>query len=142
MFNSIIDLLILFSSAFLAATILPAQSEAVLASLHLTGEYSPILLVLIATLGNVLGSILNWLMGRYILFFQDKKWFPVKKESLSKAEKLYKKFGIWTLLFAWVPIIGDPMTVVAGVFRTNILIFIMLVTIGKMGRYIAIVALL
>jgi membrane protein YqaA with SNARE-associated domain len=138
--NASMDLLLLFAASFLAATIIPAQSEMVLAGLHITGEYSAALLVLVATVGNVLGSCVNWLLGRYLVHFQHRRWFPVKEAQLARATRSYQRFGVWSLLFAWVPILGDPLTVVAGFMRTHLLLFITLVTIGKAARYIAIVA--
>ena len=133
------ELLSLFIVSFLAATILPAQSEAVLAGLHLAGGNSAVLLVIVATTGNVLGSCVNWLLGRYLVHFQHRRWLPVKQAALDRATRTYQRFGVWTLLLAWVPIIGDPLTVIAGMMRTNIALFIALVTVGKAGRYIAIV---
>ncbi len=135
------ELLSLFASAFLAATLLPAQSEAVLVALQMTGNYSPPLLLVVATAGNVLGATVNWLLGRYMMHFQQRRWFPIKPQSLAKAEHYYKKWGVWSLLLAWVPFIGDPLTLVAGIFRTNILVFLVLVTIGKAARYAVVLAL-
>ena len=131
--------MLLFATAFLAATIFPAQSEAMLAGLHLTGAHSATLLVVVATTGNVLGSCVNWLLGRYLTHFQDRRWFPVKPEALDRASRTYQRFGVWTLLFAWVPIIGDPLTIIAGLLRTPFLLFTVLVTVGKAARYTAIV---
>ncbi|MBF0235320.1 MAG: DedA family protein [Desulfamplus sp.] len=133
------DILLLFAVSLLAATIFPAQSEAVLAGLHLTGAYSAVLLVLVATTGNVLGSCVNYGLGRYLAHFKDRKWFPVKEAQMERAMRTYQRFGVWTLLLAWVPLIGDPLTVIAGMLKANLLLFITLVTIGKAGRYIAIV---
>lgn len=142
MINSWIDLGLLFVTSFLAATILPAQSEALLAGLYLSGDHINAILILVATFGNVLGSCVNWLLGRYLLQWKDKKWFFVKPDSLEKATNLYKKYGTWTLLFAWVPFIGDPITVVAGFLRTNFYLFLALVTIGKFSRYVVVIAIL
>lgn len=130
------DLIFLFLSSFLAATIFPAQSELILVGLHLSGKHHWLLLLIIATFGNVLGSLINWFLGFYLINFKDKKWFPVKKTVLNKAMSFYQKWGVWTLLLAWLPIIGDAFTVVAGIFKTNIWLFLLLVTIGKAARYI------
>jgi membrane protein YqaA with SNARE-associated domain len=129
----------LFLSALLAATLLPAQSEFVLAGLHLAGTHDRFALVGVATVGNVLGSTFNWLLGRYLIHFQDRRWFPVKGRILERARHFYRRWGVWTLLLAWTPIIGDPLTLVAGVFRTSLWLFLPLVTIGKAARYLAIV---
>lgn len=133
--SNLSELAILFVTAFFAATIFPAQSEAVLIGLSTAGGHAKLVLLTVATIGNVLGSVINWLLGHYLNQFQDRKWFPVKGRTLNKAKSMYLKYSVWTLLLAWVPFIGDPLTLVAGIFRTNILIFIILVTIGKVGRY-------
>lgn len=139
--NHFYELGSLFALSFLAATIFPAQSELVLAGLHLTGKYTSFLLVGIATLGNVLGACVNWLLGYYLMRFKDRKWFPIKERMLAKATYFYQKWGVWVLLLSWVPIIGDPLTLVAGIFRTNFFLFFVLVTLGKVARYIAVVTL-
>lgn len=125
----------LFASAFVAATLLPAQSELVLVGLSLTGKHDPALLLAAATAGNVLGSALNWLCGRWLIGFQDRRWFPVKPAMIERASAWYRKWGVWSLLLAWLPVVGDPLTLVAGIFRENFLIFLALVTVGKAGRY-------
>lgn len=127
--------LALFLAAFLAATIVPAQSEAVLVGLILAGDHPVLVLLLVATIGNVLGSVVNWLLGRFIEQFRDRRWFPVPAHKLARAEAWYRRFGIWSLLLSWVPIIGDPLTVVAGVLRTPFITFLLFVTIAKAGRY-------
>jgi membrane protein YqaA with SNARE-associated domain len=130
----------LFFSSLLAATVIPAQSEAVLVGLHLTGRYSPALLIAVATFGNVLGACINWLLGRYLEHFKHRRWFPVKEAALDKAARTYRRYGVWLLLLSWVPIIGDPLTVIAGLLRTPFPLFVLLVTIGKLARYVAVVA--
>jgi membrane protein YqaA with SNARE-associated domain len=134
------DLTILFASSFIAATIFPAGSEAVLATLNIAGDHDKFLLLVVATIGNVLGALVNWFIGYYLVKFKDRKWFPLKKKQLKKYSNIYQKWGIWSLLFAWMPIIGDPLTVIAGIFRTNIWLFLLLVTIGKAGRYLFIIS--
>lgn len=96
------------------------------------------LLVAVASAGNILGAMVNWWLGKYILHFKDKKWFPVKDKQLSKAQDIYGKWGVWSLLLAWVPFIGDPLTFIAGMMRTNIWLFLLLVSVGKIGRYIVV----
>jgi membrane protein YqaA with SNARE-associated domain len=135
-----LDLLLLFAASLLAATIVPAQSEAVLAGLALAGNHSLVVLVAVATLGNVLGACINWLLGRYLEHFKNKRWFPVKEAALDKAARTYQRYGVWSLLLSWVPIIGDPLTVIAGLLRTPFPIFVLLVTIGKLARYVVVVA--
>jgi len=129
----------LFLTAFLAATIFPAQSEILLGALHMAGTHAPATLVTVATAGNVLGSVVNWLLGRYLIHFQDRRWFPVKRPLIDRATAWYQRWGFWSLLLAWVPFIGDPLTLVAGILRENFWVFLLLVTIGKAARYLVIV---
>ena len=129
------SLLILFATAFIAATFLPAQSELLLLGLLLEGEHSPLLLVAVATCGNVLGSCLNWWLGKHVRRFQHRRWFPISEASLNKATQLFQRWGLWSLLFAWLPFIGDPLTFAAGLLRAPLRWFIPLVTIGKCARY-------
>jgi len=125
----------LFFAAFGAATLLPMQSEAVLVGLLISGHYSLWLLLLVATLGNVLGSVVNWLLGRSVERFKTRRWFPVSASHLEKARTHYQRWGHWSLLFSWVPIIGDPLTLVAGVMREPLWRFLLLVTLAKGLRY-------
>ncbi len=129
----------LFLAAFAAATLLPAQSEALLVALLLGGEYSPWLLLLVASCGNVLGSLLNWWLGTCIERFHGRRWFPVSDSQLHKAQRAYQRYGRWSLLLSWVPIIGDPLTVVAGVMREPWWRFLLIVTLAKVGRYLVLV---
>ncbi|WP_448191048.1 YqaA family protein [Azospirillum sp. sgz301742] len=130
----------LFLTAFVAATLFPAQSELLLAGLSASGSYDVWLLLLVATVGNVLGSALNWALGRYLMHFQDRRWFPVKPQHIEKAIARFQRFGAWSLLFAWLPIVGDPLTLVAGILRVDLRLFLLLVTVGKAGRYAVLVA--
>lgn len=109
--------------------------------LILAKEQPVVLLLLVATGGNVLGSVVNWLLGRFIEHFRDRPWFPVSEQKLARAEAWYRRFGIWSLLLSWVPVIGDPLTVVAGLLRTPFATFLILVTIAKAGRYAVLAAL-
>lgn len=125
----------LFFAAFGAATLLPLQSEAVLVGLLLSEHYNLWLLLGIATLGNVLGSLVNWWLGRWVEHFKQRRWFPVNPRQLDTAGKHYARWGHWTLLLSWVPIIGDPLTLVAGVMREPLWRFLLLVTLAKSARY-------
>ena len=125
----------LFLISFLAATIFPLSSELTLASLLYTSEHNSFILIIAASLGNILGSIFNWLLGFYLFEYINKKWFPFKENQINTAARRFRKFGVWSLLFAWVPIIGDPLTFVAGILRINFLIFLVLVMVGKISRY-------
>ena len=130
----------LFASAFLAATVLPLSSEAVLAGLLAARAGEAPLLLAVATVGNTLGSVVNWLLGRLVERFRDRPWFPVSPERYARAEQQFQRYGLWSLLFAWLPIVGDPLTVVAGALRTPLIPFVLLVGIGKAARYAAIAA--
>lgn len=127
----------LFVAAFLAATILPLSSEIVLSALLLTG-LSPIVLVTIAITGNVLGSLTNYALGYWASLGVIKKWLKISEEEFVRAEQRFVKYGLFSLCFAWVPIIGDPLTVLAGVLRIQLLWFVILVSVGKLMRYIVI----
>lgn len=126
----------LFASALIAATILPMQSEAVLVELILQGDHPVAALLIVATLGNVLGAVLNWLLGRFLLRFKDKRWFPASAAQLSRAQGWYHRYGRWSLLGSWLPVIGDPITVVAGILREPLPSFLLLVTLAKGFRYL------
>jgi membrane protein YqaA with SNARE-associated domain len=128
----------LFIISFLAATILPFSSELTLAGLMATSSYDNLLLLITVSLGNVLGSVVNWILGFYSRQLSKKKWFPFKDEQIERSSKWFNKFGRWSLLFAWVPIIGDPLTLAAGLLRVKFIEFLILVTIGKVSRYLAI----
>ena len=128
----------LFIAAFLAATILPAQSEAGLAALILASPASVTLLVATASLGNILGAVVNWYLGRGINRFTGETWFPATADQLSRATSWYHRYGRWSLLLSWVPFIGDPLTVVAGIMREPLLRFLLIVGLAKTGRYIVV----
>lgn len=131
--NAIIGL---FLAAFLAASLFPAQSEAVLVGLLLSETHPVWLLFAAATAGNVLGSLLNWLIGRFLAHYSDRRWFPVSPRQFDKAAGWYARWGYWSLLASWVPIIGDPLTLVAGVLREPLWRFTLIVTVAKGGRYL------
>ncbi len=126
----------LFIISFLAATILPLSSELVLSTMLLTDSFDKYLLLVVASFGNILGSSVNWYLGKKILIFKDKKWFPANERQIAKGEIYFKKYGIWSLLLAWLPIIGDPLTIVAGILRVKFFTFLLLVSISKISRYI------
>lgn len=129
----------LFAAAFAAASIFPAQSEAILLGLVATNDYPLIALLAVASIGNILGALLNWWLGLYVQRFKDRKWFPVREAALVRAQNHYARYGRWLLLLSWVPIIGDPITIAAGIMRERIVPFLILVSIAKTGRYIALV---
>jgi membrane protein YqaA with SNARE-associated domain len=124
----------LFLVAFLAATILPAYSEVLFAGLIAAG-YNPLALWGSATAGNTLGAAVNWLLGRYLLHFQDRSWFPFKSGSLGRAQRWFQRYGVWSLLMAWAPVGGDALTFIAGLMRVRFDLFLLLTAIGKGARY-------
>ena len=129
----------LFWNAFIAATLLPAFSEIALASLIAKGTGLPLVLFFAATAGNVAGSALNWWLGSRLVDFKDKRWFPFSEKTIARASTHFSHYGRWSLLFAWLPIVGDPLTLVAGVLNTPFTSFIFLVSVGKAARYGAII---
>ncbi|WP_434677071.1 DedA family protein [Pseudomonas sp. R1-18] len=133
--------LTLFAVAFGAATLLPLQSESVLVGMLISDAFSVPVLLVVAVTGNVLGSVVSWYLGRSIEHFRHKRWFPVRERDLDRAQATYKRFGRWALLFTWMPIIGDPITLIAGVMREPFWSFLGLVTMAKALRYLALTGL-
>jgi membrane protein YqaA with SNARE-associated domain len=136
--DAVISYFLLFSSSFLAATILPFYSEVLLFAMLRDGG-DPWTLVVVATLGNTLGAVVNWVLGIYILRFQDKRWFYFSRKQITKAQAWFQRYGVWTLLLAWLPIGGDPLTLIAGIMRVKIVPFLLLVGLGKGLRYVFVV---
>lgn len=130
-----------FLTAFLAASILPAQSEIMLAALISRGAASVTALVAAATVGNVLGSLTTWMLGLWIEHFKDRWWFPVKPKALDRARRTYTRWGRWTLLLSWAPFIGDPLVLAAGVMRERFLVVLGFLIVAKLGRYLVLAAL-
>ncbi len=128
----------LFISAFIAATLFPLSSEALLLVL-LKQQHSVFLLWLAATSGNTLGSCINWYLGKECLRWQDKKWFPIKPAQLARAQVHFQRYGLVSLFFSWLPVVGDPLTFVAGVMRVRFWQFFVLVAFGKALRYAALI---
>lgn len=131
-------LISLLLGAFFAATILPFSSEVMLAAALASDRFDTWLLVTVAAFGNTMGAVVNWGMGRYLLHWSDRKWFPFSQRQLENASERFNRFGIWSLLFAWIPIIGDPLTFAAGILKVRFLLFLPLVALGKTLRYVAI----
>lgn len=129
--------LLLLGASFLAATIMPFSSEVILYSLLKQGE-PPWLLVGIATCGNSLGAAVNWWLGRYLLHYQDRRWFYFKPDQLEKMRHWFNRYGVWSLLASWVPLGGDVLTCIAGIMRVPFWIFLPLVAAGKGLRYVAV----
>lgn len=132
------ELLALFFSSVIAATLFPLGSEVLLITLLTQGNNAAILW-LVATLGNTLGSVINYALGFWASDYINKKYQDTK--SWHQAQRAYNHYGSWSLLFAWLPIIGDPITLIAGLARTRFSLFIVLVLIGKGSRYAILIAL-
>lgn len=130
----------LFIAAFLAATLVPFSSEVTLATALSTSGQPWIALIAVATAGNVLGSIVNWFIGRALSNERSVKIMRIERKSLARAENWYHRYGRWSLLLSWAPIIGDPLTIVAGFMREPLRFFIPVVIAAKMGRYLIVAA--
>jgi membrane protein YqaA with SNARE-associated domain len=129
----------LFLFSLGAATILPLPSETALVGL-LLADYSPWLVLLVASAGNVLGAIINWMIGRAIDRYGSHRWFPEGSRTVERARAWYHRYGRWSLLLSWLPVVGDPLTIVAGMMRERLSLFLLLVAIAKVGRYAVVVA--
>ena len=130
--------LLIFAISFLAATVLPLYSEAVLAVQLAEGSHSRAGLIAAAATGNVLGSVVNYGLGQWLRHFSGARWFPFKGCQLDRAGAFFQKYGVWTLLLAWTPVIGDPLTFIAGTLNVRFWLFLLLVAIGKTARYLVI----
>ncbi|MGV3550287.1 YqaA family protein [Rhizobium sp.] len=130
----------LFMTGVLAGSVVPIPSETALVAMLMRSTYSVWLLLLVSTVGNVAGSVINWLIGRALEKFKHKRWFPADEKQLAKAQRWYHRYGRWSLLMSWVPVVGDPLTVVAGVMKEPLWFFLLLVTVAKFTRYAVIAA--
>lgn len=125
----------LFFSALISATLFPGGSEALLVAL-IHEKQSIVPLVAVASMGNTIGSLVNWWLGIKIEAYRDRSWFPVSPRHLEKAKQQFHHYGEWSLLFSWLPIVGDPLTVAAGILKTPFIRFLFYVVVAKTGRYI------
>lgn len=125
----------LFLWSLLAATIIPLSSEVALVAAKVAQIAPAFELFLVATAGNVGGALINWVLGVFCLRFRQKRWFPFSDVQLQKAQAQFNRWGGYTLLFAWIPIIGDPLTFAAGALRYPLARFLIAVTVGKAARY-------
>lgn len=126
----------IFLSAYFSATLIPMQSEAVLAAALLTNQSLIVLFLTLATCGNVLGSTTNWYLGLKFVSYKDRSWFPFSSQSIDRTIYWYQRYGRWSLWLCWVPIIGDPITLIAGILREPFRSFIIIVTCAKLIRYL------
>lgn len=128
-------LLIMATWAFASATVLPLSSEAVLLGQMAAGLVPVPWLLVAATLGNVAGSCFNWWLGRHVRRFETARWFPFSPATLARATLRFQAYGTACLLLSWLPVVGDPLTFVAGVLRVPFARFLVLVAVGKAARY-------
>jgi membrane protein YqaA with SNARE-associated domain len=128
----------LFFSALIASTLLPMGSEFVLVALLNQGG-NTFMLWLVATLGNSIGSCINYVLGFWASDYINNKYHATR--AWQQAKTLYKRYGIWSLLFAWLPIVGDPLTLLAGLAQTKFRLFVLLVVFGKGARYALLISL-
>ena len=129
------DYLLIFFSAFLAATLLPFYSEVLVVAQYLKTPDTWFQIWAVASMGNTLGAAVNWLLGRYLLHYQERKWFPFKANQIGKAQHWFQKYGVWSLLMAWAPVGGDALTFIAGLMKVRFWTFFTLTFIGKAVRY-------
>ena len=125
----------LFLAAFLAATPVPFQSELVFLGLQAAGWTTGVL-VIVASVGNTLGSCVTYGLGRWLAEKRDHRWFPLRPDQMARAEAWHARWGVWTLLLSWAPF-GDVIVALSGVLRVPFPVFIALVALAKTGRYLA-----
>ena len=130
----------LFAAAFLSATLLPGSSEVAFAGLLAAGKVELGSALAVATVGNTLGSCVNWAVGRFLAHWQQHPRFPVRPAQFARYEAWYARWGVWSLLLSWAPIVGDPLTAIAGVFRTPLWLFVIVVGVAKLARYLVVAA--
>lgn len=130
---------LMFGAAFLAATLLPFSSEVIVVGMVVDRSDEWVWIWLVASLGNTLGSAFNWVLGRYFERFRNRRWFPFKDDGLVRSQQWFQKYGAWSLLLAWVPVVGDALTFFAGVMRVNFILFWILTFVGKSGRYFVVI---
>ena len=115
--SSIEVYVILFASSFSSSTILHGHSELTLTAFIAQKEYVTLHLIIVASIGNGLGSIVNWYLGLYFIKFKNKKWFPLNEKNMNNSSKWFLKYGKWSLLLSWVPFVGDGLTLIGGVLK-------------------------
>lgn len=136
--TSVADLLALlglFATCLAAGSIVPIPSEAAFVALLLGSDFAPWTLLATSTTGNVTGSTINWLIGRGAARLAGRRWFPVSAKALDRGRSWYHRYGRWSLLMSWIPIIGDPLTITAGVMREPLWSFLLIVSVAKFARY-------
>ena len=128
----------LFALSFLASTLIPVGSEWLLAVM-LVRQNDPVMTVAVATLGNTLGACTTWAIGLYGGPFLIRRVLRIDAAAEASAERIYRRYGAWSLLLSWLPVIGDPLCLLGGILKVGFRRFFLLVFAGKLARY-AIVA--
>ena len=123
-------------SAFLAATFLPGTTEVVLTGLILAADIELWLLIAVASTFNVLGSVVNYAIGRFLERFDGSRLMPVSRQRLDQARRWFDRWGVWALLLSWVPFVGDAFPVLAGFMRVSPWKAFPLIAIGKTARFV------
>jgi membrane protein YqaA with SNARE-associated domain len=131
-------LMSLLAASFFSATLLPGSSEAALVAAIKLGQIPAGHALAVATIGNTAGSLVNWTIGRFGAHWREHPRFPLPAERYEHFAALYRRWGIWSLLGSWLPFVGDPLTVMAGLMRTPLLVFLPLVALGKFARYVVV----
>ncbi len=131
----------LFLGCLLSATVIPFSSEALVAGALLL-DYSPWTVVLVATLGNTIGGMTCYLLGRLCKWSWIEKWLKVKEETLAKAHEKVERYGSLAALLAWLPVVGDSIAIALGLMRTRVLPTTVLMFLGKGLRYMVVAGLL
>lgn len=131
----------LFLSALAAATLLPGGSEAILLAVIAQGQHSVVLIIVVAASGNILGAAINYALGRSVDALKEKSWFPISPAKFAHYRSFYQRWGMYSLWLCWVPIIGDPLTAIAGVMGAPLGRFLVIVTLAKTLRYVVVAAL-
>ena len=124
-----------FLVSFIASTLIPFSNEIVVAAMPALG-YDIWLTAIWATAGGYLGSLLNYLVGKKGTDFFFARWIKIKPERWLQAERIFQRWGNWALFFVWLPIIGDPLAIIAGVFKVDWRVFSFWVVTGKFLRFI------
>lgn len=131
----------MFAASVAEATFLPVRSEVVLVGLLYAERFSWPLLLVLASIGNTLGAVVNWALGYFIARFEERPWYPIRREKIARAERWYHRYGRWSLLLSWMPVLGDLLTVAAGILREPLPAFLVIVGLAKTVRYLLVIAL-
>lgn len=125
----------LFIGCFLAATVVPFSSDAIFVAAIAVAEH-PVECLIVASLGNWLGGVVSYWIGRLCKWEWIEKLFKVKRETLDKQHKYVDKFGVWLALISWVPVVGDVFVIALGFYKSRPVWTMLFLLIGKTGRFV------